>query len=149
MSCHLKHHFIIDFYLNIFAFSVFQDDQLQDLVTSGVWPPKVGEHLALHDSSKGPIICEFLEFLPEEHKDVSLRVRMFQKYFLNMPNNLSLWQDNDSDEYVVTKSQILPVRPQIELVPSLSRQTRSGRKMVFQVENMEVISSFTSLSDSS
>ena len=43
----------------------------------------------------------------------------------------------------MAKESILPDRPQIELVPSLSRITRSGRQMVFQVENIDVIESFT------
>ena len=62
---------------------------------------------------------------------------------LNVPKFLSLWQDSDCTEYLIAKESILPVRPQIELVPSLSRITRSGQQMVFQVENIDVIESFT------
>ena len=41
----------------------------------------------------------------------------------------------------VLRDSVLPVRPQVEVVPSLSRMTRSGRRVVVQVENFDVISS--------
>ena len=56
-----------------------------------------------------------------------------------MANNLSLWQDCDDNKYIIEKDSVLPVRPLIEVVPSLSRMTRSGRQMVFQVENYQLI----------
>ena len=118
-----------------------EEEKIEDLVTSGPWPPQVGEHLALLNTT-GPQICEFLGFLPSTIDGANLRVRIFNTYTLNIPNNLSLWQDSDNNEYIVTKDTVLPVRPQIEIVPSLSRLTRSGRQMIFQVENMDVISSF-------
>ena len=68
-----------------------------------------------------------------------MRVKVYNQYFLNVPSNLALWQDNDSTEFIIEKSNVLLVRPQIEVVPSLSRMTRSGRQIVFQVENFEVI----------
>ena len=92
-----------------------------------------------------PQICEFLGLekkLPISG-DENVKVKIYEKYTLNVPNNLSLWQDSDCTKYLIAKESILPVRPQIELVPSLSRITRSGRQMVFQVENIDVIESFT------
>ena len=99
-----------------------------------------------------PQICEFLGLekkLPISG-DENVKVKIYEKYTLNVPNNLSLWQDSDCTEYLIAKESILPVRPQIELVPSLSRITRSGRQitrsgrqMVFQVENIDMIESFT------
>ncbi len=41
----------------------------------------------------------------------------------------------------VKKQSVLPVRPQVEVVPSLSKRTRSGRKIVLQFENIDVIAS--------
>ena len=92
-----------------------------------------------------PQICEFLGLVKKLpiSGDKNVKVKVYEKYTLNVPNNLSLWQDSDCTEYLIAKESILPVCPQIELVPSLSRITRSGRQMVFQVENIDVIESFT------
>ena len=68
-----------------------------------------------------------------------MRVKVYNQYFLNVPTNVALWQDNDLIEFITKKSNVLPVCSQIEVVPSLSRMTRSGRQIVFQVENFEVI----------
>ena len=110
---------------------------LSDLASNGPWPPAGGEHLAILDGSNFKI-GEFVESLG----DNQLEVKIYKPYTLDIPNNMSLWQDCD-DKYTVNRNMILPVRPQIEVVPSLSRMTRSGRRMVFQVENHEVIKSFT------
>ena len=92
-----------------------------------------------------PQICEFLGLVKKLpiSGDKNVKVKVYEKYTLNVPNNLSLWQDSDCTEYLIAKESILPVRPQIELVPSLSRITRSGRQMVFQVQNIDTIESFT------
>ena len=93
--------------------------------------------LNLDDEHPTPKICEFLGFVPGIPKEAgNVRVKVYNQYFLNVPTNLALWQDNDSTEFIIEKSN---VRPQIEVVPSLSRMTRSGRQIVFQVENFEVI----------
>ena len=68
---------------------------------------------------------------------------MYSKYVLEIHSNLSLWQDVDSETLIVRKAAVMPVRPQIEVVPSLSRKTRSGRKIIYQVENMDVIAAMT------
>ena len=118
-------------------------ESVTDLLLSGPWPPVVGEHLAVKTQEDGhptPKICEFLGFVPGIPKEAgNVRVKVYNQYFLNVPTNLALWQDNDSTEFIIEKSNVLPVRPQIEVVPSLSRMTRSGRQIVFQVENFEVI----------
>ena len=87
-----------------------------------------------------PQKSEFLGFVPGIPKEAgNVRVKVYNQYFLNVPTNLALWQGNDSTKFIIEKSNVLPVRPQIEVVPSLSRMTRSGRQIVFQVENFEVI----------
>ena len=52
-------------------------------------------------------------------------------------------QSLDSSSTYVKKQSVLPVRPQVEVVPSLSKRTRSGRKIVLQVENIDVIASMS------
>ena len=55
--------------------------------------------------------------------------------------SLEVAQCLDSSSTYVKKQSVLPVRPQVEVVPSLSKRTRSGRKIVLQVENIDVIAS--------
>ena len=134
-------------------FLIPQDDQkgqesIADLLSSGPWPPQIGEHLAvlrLRNSQSNIKICEFLGFVPglPLHISENLKVKVYEEYTLDIPNNLSLWQDNDNSEYLIERVSILPVRPQIEVVPSLSRMTRSGKKMIFQVENFDIIESIS------
>ena len=50
-------------------------------------------------------------------------------------------QSLDSSSTYDKKQSVLPVRPQVEVVPSLSKRTRLGRKIVLQVENIDVIAS--------
>ena len=107
------------------------------MLANGPWPPKPGEHLALRLVDKNTIqICEFVSDYHNDGK--TLEVLLYDQYYLDVPNSLSLWQFSEKDRNLITKEEVLPVRPQIELVPSLSCSTRSGRKMVFQVENMDV-----------
>ena len=121
------------------------DESLAALLTLGPWPPAVGEHLATRTLMSRPKICEFLGFVTRSSvAEGNLRVKIYQEFTLDVPNNLSLWQDSDCNEYIIEKESILPVRPQIEVVPSLSRKTRSGRQIVFQVENFDVIESIIS-----
>ena len=91
---------------------------------------------------------EFLGFCPgppDNHGN--LRVKVYQEYSLNVPNNLSLWQDNDSSEYLIDKANVLPVQPTIEVVSNLFRMTRSGQQLNFQVEIMDVILSLGNKAD--
>ena len=46
---------------------------------------------------------------------------------------------------IIDKDSVLPARPLVEVVPSLSRMTRSGRQMVFQVENFELMKAFVTI----
>ena len=72
---------------------------------SGPWPPVVGEHLAVKTQEDGhptPKICEFLGFVPGIPKEAgNVRVKVYNQYFLNVPTNLALWQDNDSTEFII------------------------------------------------
>ena len=72
-------------------------------------------------------------------------MRIFKKFSLDVPNNISLWQDCDDNKYIIDKDIVLPARPQVEVVPSLSRMTRSGRQMVFQVENFELLKALVTI----
>ena len=40
---------------------------------------------------------------------------------------------------------IRTARPQVDVVPSLSQMTRSGRQMVFQVENFELLKALVTI----
>ena len=130
-------------------FLIPQDDQkgqesIADLLSSGPWPPQIEEHLAvlmLRNSQSNIKICEFLGFVPGLPLQISknLKVKVYEEYTLDIPNNFSLWQDNDNSEYLIERVSNLPVRPQ----KSLSRMTKAGRKMIFQVENFDVIESIS------
>ena len=113
------------------------------LISNGPWPPKTGEHLVFLYQGTNFKIGEFVNSLEENQ----LEVKIYQPYTLDVPNNLSLWQDCDDNNYIVSRQMVLPVRPQIEVVPSLSRMTRSGRRMVFPVENNAVIESLVHSSE--
>ena len=58
---------------------------------------------------------------------------------------MSLWQDCEDNKYIIDRESVLPVRPQVEVVPSLSQMTRSGRQMVFQVENFELMKALVTI----
>ena len=75
----------------------------KDLLLSGPWPPAVGEHLATIKMPQFiPQICEFLGFTDKNSLvDENLRVKIYTKCSLNVPNNLLLWQDSDSTEYLI------------------------------------------------
>ena len=84
-------------------------------------------------------IGEFVGFCADLPTNENVEVRIFKKFSLDVPNNMSLWQDCDDNKYIIDRDSVLPARPQVEVVPSLSRMTRSGRQMVFQVENYELL----------
>ena len=94
----------------------------------------LGEHLAVQFED-GLKICEVIT------QDEAVECVIFTQYTLDIDCNLSLWQSLDSSSTYVKKQSVLPVRPQVEVVPSLSKRTRSGRKIVLQVENIDVIAS--------
>ena len=54
--------------------------------------------------------------------------------------NASLWEDADN-EILVSRENVLPIRPQTEIVASLSTCTRFRRWIVFRVANPEFIES--------
>ena len=54
---------------------------------------------------------------------------------------MSLWQMGSVEIVTVLRDSMLLARPHVEVVPSLSRMTRSGRRVVVQVENFDFISS--------
>ena len=115
------------------------DQSLSSLAANGIWPPQPGVHLAVLTNDE-TIIVEVVSLLDDD----KIEVKPFKKYELDSNfGNLSLWQDVDTDLIIVPKSSILPSRPQIEIVPSLSRLTRSGRRIVYQVENMDLVNSMT------
>ena len=90
-------------------------------------------------------IGEFVGFCAGLPTNENLEVRIFMKFSLDVPNNMSLWQDCDDNKYIIDKDSVLPARPLVEVVPSLSRMTRSGRQMVFQVENFELMKAFVTI----
>ena len=76
--------------------------------------------------------------------EMNVTLRLFKE--VKMPGlDASLWQDMDDEEIMVTKTSVLPIRPQTELVPSLCTRTRHRRKIVFQVGNREFIESLCTL----
>ena len=63
-----------------------------------------------------------------------------------LPNScmdrLHLYTHSDKEPIIVQKEAVLPVMPLIDIVPSLSIQTRTLRRVIYQVENFDVISAF-------
>ena len=110
---------------------------LQHLLSSGIWPPKAGQHLAVqfYDGTK---VCEVPEISTSGEM---VEVIVFDQFTLDIDHNMSLWQMGGVEIVTVLGDSMLLVRPQVEVVPSLSRMTRSGRRVVVQVENFDVISS--------
>ena len=115
------------------------------MLSNGPWPPAVGEHLAISYRLDQIKIGEFVGFCDGVPANENLQVRIYKKYSLDVPNNMSLWQDCDDNKYIIDRESVLPVRPQVEVVPSLSRMTRSGRQMVFQVENFELMKALVTI----
>ena len=115
------------------------------MLSNGPWPPAVGEHLAIKYRFDQIKIGEFVGFCAGLPTNENLEVRIFKKFSLDVPNNISLWQDCDDNKYIIDKDSVLPARPLVEVVPSLSRMTRSGRQMVFQVENFELMKAFVTI----
>ena len=70
-----------------------------------------------------------------------VEVIIFDQFTLDIDHNMSLWQMGVGETVTILMNNLLPVRPQVEVVPCLSRMTRSGRRVVVQVENFDVISS--------
>ena len=112
------------------------------MLFNGPWPLAVEEHLAIKYHFDQIKIGEFVGFCAGLPTNENLEVRIFKKFSLDVPNNMSLWQDCDDNKYIIDKESVLPARPLVEVVPSLSRMTRSGRQMVFQVENFELMKAF-------
>ena len=81
-------------------------EAISDLLLSGPWLPAVGEHLAASKwPQMVPQICEFLGLkkkLPISG-DENVKVKIYEKNTLNVPNNLSLWRDRDFTEYLIAK----------------------------------------------
>ena len=98
------------------------------MLSNGPWPPAVGEHLAIKYHFDQIKIGEFVGFCAGLPTNENLEVRIFKKFSLDVPNNMSLWQD--CDDNIIDKDSVLPARPLVEVVP----MTRSGEQMVFQVE---------------
>lgn len=115
------------------------------MLSNGPWPPAVGEHLAIKYRFDQIKIGEFVGFCAGLPTNENLEVRIFKKFSLDVPNNMSLWQDCDDNKYIIDKDSVLPARPLVEVVPSLSRMTRSGRQMVFQVENFELMKALVTI----
>ena len=115
-------------------FQVQDDANVSDLVANGPWPPELGEYLAVQ-SVDGLKICEVVEIISTKEVEANI----FSQFQLDSHVNLSLWQSSRLNTLTVEKQSVLPVRPQVDIVPSLSRRTRSGRNIVLQVENIDVI----------
>ena len=113
------------------------------MLSNGPWPPAVGEHLAIKYRFDQIKIGEFVGFCAGWPTNENLEVRIFKKFSLDVPNNMSLWQDDN--KYIIDKDSVFPARPLVEVVPSLSQMTRSGRQMVFQVENFELMKAFVTI----
>ena len=121
---------------------MFLQDQgniLTNLLSNGPWPPAIGEHLAIKRRLLPIAIGEFTGFAAGLPEDQNLEVKIYQRYQIDHGKSLLMWQDGDDNSYIIEKCCVLPVRPQLEVVPSLSRTTRSGRRITFQVHNWDVI----------
>ena len=85
-------------------------------------------------------VAEVLEILDE----TNVQTRLFQKFSATGYESASLWQDVDN-HVQVNIDNVLPIRPQTELVTSLSTCTKMRRKIIFQVANPEFIESLCTL----
>ena len=90
-------------------------------------------------------IGKFVRFCAGFPTNENLEVRIFKKFSLDVPNNMSLLQDCDDNKYIIDKDSLLPARPLVEVVPSLSQMTRSGRQMLFQVENFDLLKALVTI----
>ena len=97
-----------------------------DLASNGFWPPKIGEHLAILYEN-GVQIGEVVgsdgnsyEKIETPYPNDEVTIKLYSKYMLEIHSNLSLWQDVDSKTLIVDRANVMQVRPQIEVVPSLS-----------------------------
>ena len=100
-------------------FQVQDDANVSDLVANGPWPPELGEYLAVQ-SVDGLKICEVVEIISTKEVEANI----FSQFQLDSHVNLSLWQSSRLNTLTVEKQSVLPVRPQVDIVPSLSRRTR-------------------------
>ena len=71
----------------------FRKVTVSDLLFNGPWPLAVEEHLAIKYSFDQIKIGEFVRFCAGLPTNENLEVRIFKKFSLDVPNNLSLWQD--------------------------------------------------------
>ena len=125
------------------------DDQLEseestqnevDEAFPEITQPSLYDHLAVKTES-GWRVAEFVRFEDENN----WVVRLLSQVALAGREQISLWEDLDAEEEVVSKTCILPIRPETEVVQSLSIQTRHRRRIIIQVGNPEYIDSMTTL----
>jgi hypothetical protein len=106
-----------------------------EFMSHGPWPPSVGEHLAIKFEG-GIEIVEVTNTIP------ILECHVFKKDDLKELESLHLFCDSDLVSIPFEKESVIPIRPLIDVVQSFSKQTRSRRKIIYQVENVDVINSF-------
>ena len=70
------------------------------MLSNGPWPPAVGDHLAIKYRFDQIKIGEFVGFCAGLPTNENLEVRIFKKFALDVPNNMSLWQDCDDNKYI-------------------------------------------------
>ena len=77
--------------LKIIEVHFFQEgDIVSDLLSNGPWPLAAEEHLAIKYSFDQIKIGEFVRFCAGLPTNENLEVRIFKKFSLDVPNNLSL-----------------------------------------------------------
>ena len=104
------------------------------------WPPEPYEHLALKTDS-GWKVAEFVRVEDKDH----VVLRLLSQIQVRGYQQVSLWEDSNTEEEVVSNACILPIRPETEVVQSLSILRRHQRKIVIQVGYPEYIESLNTL----
>ena len=85
------------------------------MLFNGPWPLAVEEHLAIKFRFDQIKIGEFVGFCAGLPTNENLEVRIFKKFSLDVPNNLSVWQDDN--KYIIDKDSVSPARPLVDLYP--------------------------------
>lgn len=111
------------------------DTNLSSILCHGLWPPQLHEHLAIRNGSCFSII-ECIK------NDDVICCKLLRKYDLLDAEQLHLYCDTNEEAFEIEIASVFPVRPILDIVPSMSTLTRSRGKLIYQLENYDVLAAF-------